>query len=157
MSSVYSRTFRSSPHRNASATWDAIVELLTQGSNSSAKKTLNLVAGIASSLIAEKGPKTSPIVATGDGPRTRIYCTYDDDAVDGSGMNEDSLGYVPLEGDWRVSLPCPNEDLSWVSTALKKLTTRVVAHDIADGFTVEKTENHSSNSNEFDMEAFLKS
>lgn len=83
MSTVYSRTFRSTPERSASDTWQAIVELLTKGKSSTARNELLAVAGIASSLIADQAPKGSPIVVTCDGPRTRIYCLYDDDAIEG--------------------------------------------------------------------------
>lgn len=156
MSSVHSRTLRSSPYRDATATWTAIVELLTQNSNPEAKKTLNAIEGIASSLIAEQGPESSPIVAISDGPRTRIYCTYNSDATDGTGMNEEPLGYAPLQGNWSVSLPCPKEDISWVSASLKKITSKVVAHDISQGIAVEKSENRNGQSVEVDWEAFLK-
>ena len=85
------------------------------------------VAGIAASIIAEQTPKNEAIVVTCDGPRTRIYCTYDDDAIDGSGANEDALGFDPLKGDWRMSLPCPKDDLAWVQAALKKHGGRITA------------------------------
>lgn len=83
MTTVVSRTFRSSPHRDALQTWDAIVELLTQGKDGTARSELRAVAGVAASLIADQAPKSAPIVATCDGPRTRIYCLFDEDAIDG--------------------------------------------------------------------------
>ena len=36
----------------------------------------------AASVIADQSPKASPIVATCDGPRTRIYCLFDDDSLE---------------------------------------------------------------------------
>ncbi len=90
------------------------------------------VAGIAASIIADQAPKDAAIVVTCDGPRTRIYCLYDDDAIDGSDANEDALGFDPLKGDWRVSLPCPEDDLAWVQAALKKHSTRITARDLDD-------------------------
>ena len=60
-------------------------------------------------MIADHGPGDAAIMVTCDGPRTRIYCLYDDDAIDGSDAKEDALGFDPLNGDWRVSLPCPVE------------------------------------------------
>lgn len=109
MTTVVSRTFRSSPHRDALQTWDAIVELLTQGKDGTARSELRAVAGVAASLIADQAPKSAPIVATCDGPRTRIYCLFDEDAIDGDDANEEVLGFEPLKGDWGVSLPCPKE------------------------------------------------
>jgi hypothetical protein len=129
MSTVASRTFNSTPQRDAAATWQAIVALLTQGKDGEAKKELLRVAGVASSTIADQAPKDAAIIVTCDGPRTRIYCLYDDDAIDGSGANEDPLGFDPLKGDWRVSLPCDPDDLSWVQAALKQHSDRVTARD----------------------------
>ena len=139
MTTVVSRTFRSTPHRDATDTWNAIVDLLTQGNDSTARKELRAVAGIAASLITDQAPKTSPIIATCDGPRTRIYCTYDDDALDGSDANEDSLGFEPLKGDWALSLPCQKSDLSWVQTALKKHSTRIKARDLESGISTDES------------------
>ncbi len=68
------RDFRSVPHREAHATWEAIVNLLTAGGSDAAKRQeLMLVSGLASSVIADQGLVDSPIIVTGDGPRTRIY------------------------------------------------------------------------------------
>lgn len=135
MSTVVSRIFSSTPKRDAAQTWGAIVDLLTQGKNEAARKELLSVAGVAASTLADQAAKDAPIVVTCDGPRTRIYCLYDDDAVEGSDANEDALGFDPLAGDWRVSLPCPADDLSWVQGALKKHSSRITARDPADEVT----------------------
>ncbi len=130
MSTVVRRTYRSVPQRDASQTWAAIVELLVQGKTGPARTQLLAVAGIAASLIADQAPKDAAIVVTCDGPRTRIYCLYDDDAVEGSDANEDPIGFNPLKGDWRVSLPCPADDLAWVQGALNRHSTRISARDL---------------------------
>jgi hypothetical protein len=129
MSTVASRTFASTPRRDAAQTWAAIVELLTQGRSGAARTELLAVSGVAANIIADQAPKDAPIVTTCDGPRTRIYCLYDDDAVEGSDANEEPLGFDPLASDWRVSLPCLKEDLSWVQSALKKHSTRITARE----------------------------
>lgn len=138
MSTVARRTFRSNPHRDASDTWQAIVDLLTKGKSTPARSDLISVAGIAASLIMDKAPESCPIVVTCDGPRSRIYCTYDDEALDESSADESSLGFNPLEGDWHISLPCQKEDLAWVQSALKKKTSRVTARDLATGISEGK-------------------
>lgn len=130
MSTVASRTFKSTPGRDASRTWTAIVDLLTQGRPSDARTELLAVAGVVASVIADQAPRDAAITVTCDGPRTRIYCLYDDDAVDGSDANEDPLGFDPLKGDWRVSLPCLADDLAWVQSALKTHSTRITARDL---------------------------
>ena len=129
MTTVARRTFRSTPARDALVTWTAIVDLLTRGTDDSARTELLAVAGIAASVIVDHGPGDAPIVVTCDGPRTRIYCLYDDDAIDGSDANEDPLGFDPLKGDWSVSLPSPADDLSWVQDALKVHSDRITARD----------------------------
>jgi hypothetical protein len=137
MTTVASRTFRSIPHREAAQTWHAIVDLLTQGRSGEAKNELLSVSGIVASVIADQGPKEAPIVVTCDGPRMRIYCVYDDDALDDAEENEGALGFDPLNGDWRVSLPCLADDLSWVQAALKQQSERITARDIATGLSEE--------------------
>ena len=132
MTTVASRTFISSPGREAMATWTAIVDLLTQGTNTAARNELLAGSGAAASVIADHAPKSDAIVVTCDGPRTRIYCVYDDDAIEGSDANEDALGFDPLSGNWRVSLPCLPDDLGWVQGALKKHTDRITARALGD-------------------------
>ena len=137
MRTVVRRTIRSTPHRGALATWTAIVDLLTRGEACAARTELLAVAGVAASVIADQAPSDAPIVVTCDGPRTRIYCIYDDDAIDGSDANEDALGFDPLEGDWRVSLPCLAEDLVWVQGALKQHSSRITARDLDEPVSTE--------------------
>lgn len=156
---VARRDFRSVPHRDAAATWAAIVDLLTAGgSDAEKRKELLSVSGVASSAIADQGPRDSPIVVTCDGPRTRIYCSYDDDAMDDSSSNEATLGFDALNGDWQVSLPVAEEDLAWVQAALKKHSNRIVARDKDTGIEVEqKSQATASGALVLDVEGFMKS
>ncbi|MBG6595977.1 hypothetical protein I5I64_00350 [Pseudomonas aeruginosa] len=156
MTTVVSRTFRSSPHRDALQTWDAIVELLTQGKETAARKELKAVAGVAASLISDQAPKGAPIVATCDGPRTRIYCLFDEDAIEGSDASEDPLGFEPLKGEWAISLPCPKEQLGWVQSALKKHSSRVSARDLEQGIATEEKA-MAGQALSLDLGGFLKS
>jgi len=155
MSTVASRSFNSTPQRDAAETWRAIVALLTQGKASAAQDELLAVIGIAASLIADQAPKDAAIVVTCDGPRTRIYCLYDDDAIDGSDANEAGLGFDPLQGDWRVSLPCPAEDLAWVQPALEAKGSRITARDKTVTLAVEKAEGARASSLTIDLKGFL--
>lgn len=143
MTTVVSRTFRSIPHRTAHDTWAAIVGTLTKGSGGAKHEELMAVAGIAASIIADQVPRDAAIVVTCDGPRTRIYCLYDDDAIDGSDASEDTLGFDPLGGEWAVSLPCAAEDLSWVQGALKQHSSRITARD-GDETTVAKQDSRAA-------------
>ena len=156
MSTVVRRTFKSTPERDAAQTWTAIVDLLIQGKTNDARTELLAVTGIAASVIADQAPKDAPITVTCDGPRTRIYCLYDDDAVEGSGANENALGFDPLKGDWRVSLPCLADDLDWVQSALKKHGTRITARDLNTAVLNEdKAATAKSQPLVFDQKRFL--
>jgi hypothetical protein len=130
MSTVVRRIVRSTPERDAVNTWNVIVELLTPFGDCPARKELTCVIGIAASLIAEQAPKNHPIVVTCDGPRTRVYCLYDDEAIEGSDASEGPLGYDPLQGDWRVSLPCHEDELDWVQGALKQHSERITVREL---------------------------
>lgn len=157
MTTVAARTFRSTPHRDAVDTWNAIVDLLTRGKDTDAARELQAVTGIASSLITDQSPKTAPITVTCDGPRTRVYCLYDEDAIDGSDANEASLGYDPLVGDWKVSLPCHKDELSWVQNALKKHSARITALDVDSGTAVDESSSVTKAASlTLDLEGFLK-
>lgn len=155
MSSTYSRVFRSNPHRDALDTWKAIVELLTQGQAGSNRNELLAVGGTAASVIAEQAAKDAAIVVTCDGPRTRVYTLHDDDAIDGSDVKEDTLGYDPLKGDWKVSLPCPADDLEWVNNSLKKHGSRITARDSAESIGSETTKSASEGALVLDPKGFL--
>jgi hypothetical protein len=158
MSTVVSRIVRSSPHRDTAVTWDVIVDLLTQGKQGAARDELMAVAGVASAVIAERAVADAAIVATCEGPRTRIYCLYDDDAIEGADAKEDPLGYEALKGDWAVSLPCAADDLIWVQRALKAKSTRVTARDQSSklGDNAD-TGTKADGGLSIDVEAFLKS
>jgi hypothetical protein len=102
---------------------------------------------------------TSPIVVWGAGPRVRIYCIYNDDAVEGDDANETALSFNPTDGDWHMSLPCPAEDLSWVSNALKCKSKRVTARDMETVLDSDEEDSSKKGATEttVDLEAFFKS
>lgn len=155
MSTVVSRTFRSTPHRDAHATWQAIVDLLTKGKESAARTELLSASGIGATVIADQAPRDAAIIVTCDGPRTRVYCTYDDDAIDGSGANEDALGFDPLNGEWAMSLPCQPEDLTWVQDALKKISTRISARDPNASISLKEAQSSAPQALVLDPKGFL--
>lgn len=156
---VVKRVVRGSPHRDAVETWDFIVELLTQGKSGAKRDELLSVVGVASAILTEMAPKDAAIVIECKGPRTRIYCLYDEDAIDGSDAKEDALGHDPLEGEWAISLPCPKDDLAWVERALKTKSTRITARDMTLKFGAESTEDSKKASADFSFNTseFLKS
>ena len=154
MATVSRRTVRSSPHRDAFSTWQVIVDLLT-ATNTGARFELESAGGIASSIIADKACEKSGIIVSCEGPQTRIYCLFDDDAIDGSDANEDFLGFDPLNGDWYISLPCHRDDLSWVHSALKEMSDRIIARDQSEKRPASDGSARSSSALELDVEGFL--
>lgn len=135
-------------------TWEQIVDLLTQGNDADKKRELLSVSGIASSVIADQCPKDAAIVVTCDGPRTRIYTTYNEDAMDGAGENEDQLGFDPLAGNWAISLPCECDDLDWITNALKKHSSRITARDKGES-NIEADRSTNSQTLTLDPKGFL--
>jgi hypothetical protein len=136
-------------------TWAAISDLLTR-TNIGAQQELGSVAGIASSVIADKACENSPIIVSSGGPQTRIYCLYDDDAIDGSDANEEVLGFDPLNGDWSISLPCEPEDLNWVQSALKQKSERITARDRTESKKQDTVNSSQGAALEIDIEGLLK-
>ena len=134
---IVSRRFLASPKRTASETWEAINNLIC-GTNDVALLEFQKVSGIASSLIAEEMFRDYPLVMTGSGPRLRVYCLYDEDALTAEDQNEDSLSWDPTKNNWRVFLPCSDDDLNWISEALKNKGDRFFAYDIEKGVEEEK-------------------
>lgn len=109
---VVARHVAATPARPAAEAWRVITNIVTFPGP--ARQELERCAGIAMSLIAAEAMRDSPIVVHGVGPRLRIYCLYDEEAILGEGLNEDSLSWCPTDGNWAMSLPCSSEDLSWV-------------------------------------------
>lgn len=156
---VVTRVVRGSPHRDSVETWEFIVELLTQGKTGARRDELLSVSGIASVILTEMAPKDAAIRVECNGPRTRIYCLYDEDAIDGSYAKEDALGFDPLEGEWFISLPCPKDDLTWVQRALKAKSSRIAARDMTSKLSSDSDDNAKQAAADFsfDTSEFLKS
>lgn len=130
---VIARRFRANPSRTSSQVWEAVTSLVC-GDDDGAKAEFLRVAGVAASLIADEAPRKNPIVIIGAGPRLRMYCLYNEDAIDGEDAKEDPLSWSPTEGGWKAYLPCPTADVSWVSAALSsKGTEHFEVYDASEG------------------------
>jgi hypothetical protein len=165
------RTLVSVPQRSSKQTWDVIVDLVAPDTCSAARKELAMVAGVACSCISDEALADDAIVVHGVGPRLRVYALYGDDALDGERASESSLSWVPTDGDWRMSIPCLEDDLAWVRAKLAKTSSRVTArvigaveaddHDEAasqDAARVQKTRTTyvSDNFDAVDLEHFFR-
>lgn len=126
---VVSRRIAATPARSASSAWGVIVDLIAPTAGP-ARTELQGIAGVASCLISDEAMKPDACVVYGSGPRLRVYCVYDEDAITGENTNETALTFNPTDGDWQMSLPCFADDLGWVQKALKKQSTHVVAREM---------------------------
>lgn len=156
---VVARRIVATPARPSSEAWAVMVDLLAPDKNSDARRELESVSGIASNLIADEAFERAAGVVYGSGPRVRLYCLYGDKAISGDGASESALAFIPTEGDWRMSLPCPAEDLDWVRDALKKKSSRITARDVDEDIESDgdSEERKASSSFEIDREAFFNS
>lgn len=158
MTTIMSRRVASTPVRTAAQTWEKIVELLAPDPGCAARKELGAAAGIACSSISSEATKDAPIVVWGSGPRVRVYCAFDEDAITNDGVNEEALPKSPLKGDWQMSIPCLRDDLAWSREKLAAVSSRITARCVDDDVPKDKAapENVAPNI-EINLAEFLKS
>lgn len=144
MSTVIARRVASTPTRTAAITWDKIVEILAPDPKSNARQELTIAAGVACASISSEATKGAPIVVWGGGPRVRVYCVFGEDAITGDGVSEGALAKSPTEGDWKMSIPCPPEDVKWSNDKLAAVSTRISARSLDDDVDDEESKSESS-------------
>ena len=156
---VVVRRIVASPARTASETWAVMVDLLAPAEASQARKELESVSGVVSNLIADEAFADGPGVVYGSGPRVRLYCLYNEAAISGDRTSESALAFNPTEGEWRMSLPCPADDLDWVREDLKKKSSRITARNMEEEVEEDgDSDGHKASLGfEIDREAFLNS
>jgi hypothetical protein len=132
MSTVIARRVVSSPVRTAAQTWAKIVEIAAPDPQSVARKELAKAEGVACASISSEATKDAAIVIWGGGPRVRVYCVFDDDAITQDDVNEDMLPKSPTEGGWKMSIPCLPDDVKWCSTNLAAASSRISARSMDD-------------------------
>lgn len=157
MMSTVARRIRATPERSSSDAWLVIVNLIAP-SDGQARRELLAIGGVASAIVSTESPKDAPMVVSGKGPRVRIYCLYDDEAVSGDDANEASLAQCPTDEEWVMSLPVDADDFSWVRDAISKKTKRVSVREKSEPFDDSKDNSGSGESHEalISMEAFLR-
>ena len=156
MSTVLARRVASTPVRAAAQTWAKIVEIIAPDPESPARKEMAKVAGTACASIASEAPKDAPIVIWGGGPRVRVYCVFDEDAITQDELNEDALPKSPAQGDWRMSIPFLPDDVAWSSASLAAASSRISARSVGD--EVEEADTAAAKSSlSINLAEFLKS
>jgi len=140
------RIFVSIPHRSATETWAAIVDLIAPDPKSAARRDLEAVTGVACSCIADEALETDALVVYGSGPRVRIRALYGGDAIEGDGANESRLSVVATDGEWYMSIPCRPDDIEWVQRSLKAASTRVFARALGEPVDDERDQDDATSS-----------
>jgi hypothetical protein len=157
MSTVLARRVASTPVRTAVETWARIVEIIAPDPESAARRELAKVAGAACASIASEATKEAPMVIWGGGPRVRVYCVFDEDAITQDGINEDALPKSPTEGDWRMSIPFLAEDVAWSGASLAAVSSRISARSVDDDVADEEPLAASATPLSINLAEFLKS
>jgi hypothetical protein len=138
--STIRRDFRASPHRTGAEAWTAIARLLAPKEDSAARKELLSVTGIIGQIISTESVKDYPIVSADSGPRVRIYCIYNEDALDEDSGNEAALAFDATSKDWKVSIPAEAEDMDWSQAELSKCSRRITVREKTEPFKSEDRE-----------------
>lgn len=158
MATVVKRAIRATPHRTSSAAWRLMTELITPDASSTARRELTKVDAVLGQLIASESFVDEPIVVHGGGTRVRLYCLYNDAAVEGDDADERALTSCPTEGDdWAMSVPCSEDDFVWVTKELAKHGRRVTARRAGEDVAEEAGEEAATQSASINIEDFLKS
>ncbi len=154
---VVARRIRATPERGATDAWQVIIDLIAPKAGAARRELLS-IDGIASSIISTESPKAAAMVVRGSGPRIRIYCLYDDEAISGDDASEAALAECPTDGDWSMSLPADADDVAWVRDALAKKSKRVTVREkneaVDDG--EEPPKKSAATEAAINMEAFLR-
>jgi hypothetical protein len=153
---VVARRIISTPVRGAAETWTFITNLLAP-TDSDGKREMASIAGVACSLISSEALAGDAIIVWGNGPRVRVYCLFGEDAVTGDDKAESSLANCPTNGDWSMSLPCPEEDLPWVQKELAVHSKRITARKLGDTLPGDEPATESNISKAVSEAAFFRS
>lgn len=123
------REIASLPARSATETWSVITKLVT-GADSIDADQLEAAASIACSVIADEQTAAVPIVLKGGGSRLVIYTVHGTEAME-LGQAVDSLSWNPTASDgWSMIIPCSDEDVGWMTKALKERAPRITVQDV---------------------------
>jgi hypothetical protein len=141
------RDISSIPQRSAQQTWQQIIALVT-GPDSRDEDQLTAASGVMASFITDEHPAGSPIVLEGVGAQLRIYCRYAMKAVE-EGDAVDALNWNPTAGDWTMHVPCDNDNLPWVTSALAKSSPRLKPYDVEKGLEEDADEAAATATNAF--------
>lgn len=124
------RDISSIPVRTAESTWSVIQNLIT-GEKSKDTEQLDKAASTLHSLITDELFVEHPITVAGVGPRLVIYLRYRSEALE-EGETIDPLDWNPTAGDWKMYVPCDDENIEWVKKTLAARAPRIVVHTLGE-------------------------
>jgi hypothetical protein len=91
---------------------------------------LEAATSVLCSAIADEHSASVPIVVKGSPSRLVIYTVHGADAME-IGLAVDKLSWNPTASDaWAMTVPCSQEDVGWMSKALKERAPRITVHDV---------------------------
>jgi hypothetical protein len=140
MPTIMTRRISSTPVRSVAETWNVILSIIAPDASGSARRELNAATGVACAAISSEATKIAPILVINGGLTVRIYCNFGEDAISGDLVDESNLPLVPTEGNWKVSIPVLNEDVSWSETFLAGTVQRVSVRSQEDAFEGDTTD-----------------
>jgi len=135
--SVVAKRIVSRPVRTSKETWDIITKIVCKDDKKAAAE-FDHVSGIASAIISEEYPAKFPIVVKGNGPRVRVYCLYDEDAIVGEEAREEELNWPLTSENWVAYLPCSKNDIDWMSKNLADLSKNFKVYDKEIGLALDE-------------------
>jgi hypothetical protein len=118
------RDIASIPLRSGEETWAEYRKLVT-GAGSVDAGQFDAAATVMTSLITDEAFRDEPLTLSGVSHRLVVYLLHGHDALE-AGANIDKLAWNPTAGDWKLFVPCPEEQLDWAKKTLAARAPRFV-------------------------------
>ena len=118
------RDIASIPLRSAVDTWAEYKKLVT-GPGSVDVGQFDAAASVMTSLITDEDFKDEPLTLTGVSDRLVVYLLHGHDALE-AGASIDKLAWNPTAGEWKLFIPCDEEQFGWVKKTLATRASRFV-------------------------------
>jgi hypothetical protein len=146
------RDIASIPLRSSEDTWAEYKKLVT-GTGSVDIQQFDAAATVMTSLVTDEAFREEPLTLSGVGPRLVVYLLHGHDALE-AGANIDKLGWNPTAGDWKLFVPCPEEQFEWAKKTLAARAPRFVVLKPGEKVTVEEKTAAAKPAVEVNWEAF---
>jgi hypothetical protein len=118
------RDLASIPLRSSEETWSEYKKLVT-GPSSTDTAQFDAAATVMTSLITDEAFREEPLTLAGVGHRLVVYLLHGHNALE-AGAGIDKLAWNPTAGDWKLFVPCAEEQFDWVKKTLATRAPRFV-------------------------------